>query len=661
MNDFTEISKSLAPFIPLVKPIFNTFLKPKYKKITSWLKEKSLDAEVLDYKLFETRFQDYLCRTLEKCSIINTLIFPNQQINIESIYQPLTLIDNASHQSEKIKVDKYPDELFNKYQRVLICDSAGMGKSTLSRFICVNAIKENKGIPVFIELRRINSKNTIIQEFLKQLNTIEHTFSIEFIYRLLSLGEFIIIMDGFDEITNEEQESVTQDIRDFVFSCSNNTFLLTSRPEWAITTFGDFKNTYIKGLKNTEAFQLLERYDSITNTSLSKGLIKEISSINIQVNEFLTNPFLVSLLYKTYSFKRDIPSRKSTFYNEVYTALYQDHDLSKDSYKRQKNSNLDIQDFRLVLRELAIMTAKKGEVEYDKTQAIQYISDCKSKLSFLNFKEVSFIEDLLTTVPIFTTEGNKIKWAHKSLQDYFAAEFITYHPKKDLIINHLINKDVRKYQNIIDLVIELDPNLVRHYVLPNILIDIIEHYNKTYQFTNIPKEELSIRRMVTFDNTFWINRVEILDIPQVKEKIDEFERVQNFIKDKFHKKFNSATIYAEEIIVSYTTTNRAYFIQLIGLKGLLGKSSLGIRRRKLPPKELLSNNPIEVNDNDINSIFNNSKYFTAFNNLLTETFCLRYSRARYSFIPQISYCKELLETIKNEIEHNKNETLLDDF
>jgi hypothetical protein len=145
------------------------------------------------------------------------------------------------------------------------------------------------------------------------------------------------------------------------------------------------------------------------------------------------------LLYKSYSFKRDIPSRKSTFYNEVYTALYQDHDLSKDSYKREKNSKLDIQDFRLVLREFANYTAKKGEVEYEKTKAIQYISDCKLKIPFINFKETNFVEDLLSTVPIFTSEGNNIKWAHKSFQDYFAAEYISYHPKKDLIINHLIS------------------------------------------------------------------------------------------------------------------------------------------------------------------------------------------------------------------------------
>ncbi len=344
MNEYIETAKNLAPFISLAKPLIDTILKPKLKSLETWLKERKTDNEVFDYYTYETKFQEYIVRTIEKSSIINTLIFPNQQINIEDIYQPLTLIDNNLSTQEKIKIESFPQELFVKYQKVLIMDSAGMGKSTLSRLICLKAIQDSHGIPVFIELRKINRENTILQELLNQLNPIDKVFDTDFILRLLKAGEFLIIFDGFDEIVNEEREIVTYDIREFVSKCSENYFLMTSRPEGALSAFGDFKITNIKGLRNPEAFQLFQKFDKIGNKNLSDSLIKEIKGVNIQVAEFLVNPFLVSLLYKTYSFKRDIPSRKSTFYNEVYTALYQDHDLSKDCYKRDKVSKLDIQD-----------------------------------------------------------------------------------------------------------------------------------------------------------------------------------------------------------------------------------------------------------------------------------------------------------------------------
>ena len=658
MEKLTEMAKDLAPLICFAKPIINTILKPKLKKLEASQKSRKIKNEVFEYSVYEDKFQDYITKTVEKCSILNTLIFPNEQILIGNIYQPLTLIGNGYNQQEKIKIEAFPDALFKKYQRILISDSAGMGKSTLSKFICLQAITESKGIPVFIELRKLNSSNTIIQEFLRQLNSIDKVFDQDFILRLLKLGEFIIILDGYDEISNDEKENVTQSVKNFISDCSENYFLLTSRPEGALSAFGDFKITNIKGLRNSEAFELLRRFDKITNTNLSDSLIYEIKEGNNQVNDFLVNPFLVSLLYKAYSFKRDIPSRKSTFYNEVYTALYQDHDLSKDSYKRGKISKLDIHDFRLVLREFANHTAKKGEVEYEKQKAIQYISECKAKLSSIDFRESYFVEDILTTVPIFTTEGNNIKWAHKSFQDYFAAEYISFHARKEQIINHLIDKDVRKYHNIIDLVIELDPNLIRHYVLPEILKRLIYHFDNTYQFEKVSVENLAIRRMITFETKFWINKV-VLKFSREIDIYDEFDRVKDYLKNEYGEKIESVTMFDNEYMVSVLASNKAIFIQLLGHKGFLGKSILKSQENsKNPPINQFGQNPELIINSNLNANYNKPRYFKNFTKLLIKA---SKGRSIALFVPDINFCRNFLTSIETEIESIKNNNFLSEY
>lgn len=647
--DTADNIKILSSLIPLVKPVLEEVIKPVVRTINKTIKNKSLDNKALDDDFCEKIFEGYLCKTLEKCSILNTLIFPNQQITIESLYQPLTLCSN----NEKIKIQSFPSKLFEKYQRVLICDSAGMGKSTLSRYICVQVMKERKGIPVFIELRKLNSANGILDELLNQLNTINHHVDKDFVLRLLSSGKFVIILDGFDEIQNEELEFVTQNVRNFVFDCGENMFLLTSRPDAAVTTFGDFKIVHINGLKKEEAFQLLNRYDSIACANISKCLIAEIKGSNSQVEEFLINPFLVSLLYKTYSFKRDIPSKKSTFYNEVYTALYQDHDLSKDSYKRDKKSKLDIQEFRLVLREFAIMTAKKGEVEYSKQKAVQYITECKTKLPFMAFKESLFVEDLLSTVPIFTVDGNNIKWAHKSLQDYFAAEYITYHPRKDLIINKLINSSITKYFNIIDLVIELDPVLIRQYVLPDILSSLIEYYNNIYNFENIGSYDLSIRKMLTFEADFWMSRCSL-------SGGKEFDKMREYINSNYDKIPECMTNFGNGVMVAVHRSGRYYFLQIMGYKGLLGRNVVRARKFDSLPKSILPKEPYLLSDTDVNSVFNSSEYFVKINNLMM-SMSNPFARDSVAFVADIEYCKRLFCTINEELKDNKNANFLDDF
>jgi len=279
----------------------------------------------------------------------------------------------------------------------------------------------------------------------------------------------------------------------------------------------------------------------------------------------------------------------------------------------------------------------------------------------LNFRETAFVEDLLTTVPIFSTEGNNIRWAHKSFQDYFAAEYITYHPKKELIINHLIEKDVRKYENIIDLIIELDPNLIRQYVLPSILRDLIQHYDLFCQFPNIPEEDLAIRRMITFDAKFWINRVAQSDNEVKNKSKDEFERVQEIIMEKYGLSYQGATNFNEECLIAYSASNRTIFIQLLGNKGLLGKSILKQRKHISPPMESFDENPILISNTDINAFYNQADFFSSFNELMTDTFKLRSSQSRFAFIPDIIFCKNLLESIEKEIENTKNDYLLENY
>jgi hypothetical protein len=52
------------------------------------------------------------------------------------------------------------------------------------------------------------------------------------------------------------------------------------------------------------------------------------------VYEYLTNPLLVSMLFAAFDFKQTIPLKKHLFYEQVYDAYFEKHDLTKgDSYK----------------------------------------------------------------------------------------------------------------------------------------------------------------------------------------------------------------------------------------------------------------------------------------------------------------------------------------
>ena len=645
--DIKDIATIAQPFIvPLVK----TLITPKLKELEKWLKKKNTENKVID-NFWNDKFEDYLIRTYQRFLNINVLVYPNQQINIKDIYCPLSITSNRDYKT--FKIDNFDSEIIEPYQRILISDTAGMGKSTLMKWIGLSLIENQTSIPILIELRKLNKKNGILDEIFRQIDPIEDTFDRDLILQFLKLGCFTILLDGFDEIEFESREFVISDIKEFINKANENWFILTSRPDSSLSSFGEFQMFRIRPLREKESFSLIKKYDKLNPNKISDKLIEEIKEKYQQVKEFLINPFLVSLLYKSYTYNKDIPSKKSTFYDEVYCALYKHHDLTKDGFKRNKKSGLDIHDFRIVTRSLAYNTAKEAKVEYSDTELITRIKVTKKNNPGLTYKELSFMEDLESTVPLFAREGKAIKWAHKSLQDYFAAEFISNHPEKEKIIELIYKSEKDNYLNILDFLYELEYNIFRKIILRDILLKYITYCDSTYDnYKGYKKTQIRVRQAISFITSF--------AILYSKEDIGFQEAI-----DKLHKKFPDFN----EKLTNKTHANNCCIFKFYGIDfifhliNIIGKKneSLFIKyeRDKLSEYHIdeLGQEPLTL-DCDCNTLLNKGKNFDKTNSMILSD--LRRDRHFGSlYLFDYEKCKKLLQKIEKDIAKEGTNDILD--
>jgi len=484
----------------IVLPIVKDLLMPKISSAISKMSNTEIDAN-----LIETKFEDYLAQRYEHFLIIDTLVFPNKQTLFKVLYEPLTVTDaSIFEEGNEIIIDKYPKNFIPNYYRVLIEDTAGMGKSTISKKIFQSVIEQKSGIPVLIELRQINPLNKILKEIQRQLSPIGKTVNQDVILNIINEGDFVFLFDGFDEISNINRDFVINELHNFIEKANNNFFLITSRSEDSLVSFGDFKKFRIKNLTKKQAYSLISRLDKYSYKPIAKELIKQLEkNESTSLKEYLTNPLLVSLLYKSFDYKKDIPVKKSQFYNQVYDALFETHDLSKEGYlKRDKFSKLHIDDFERILRHIGYLTAIENEVEYDKNYILNIIEKSKKFTPDLIYKSSDFLKDLLKTVPIFKQEGNYYRWSHKSLQDYFAAKFIWIDSKEKQtqILRKIYDlNDNRRFINILDIYYELDPSTFNSTITFWLLTEFCEYAKKHItSFSEIPFEERKIR----VENTF---------------------------------------------------------------------------------------------------------------------------------------------------------------
>lgn len=508
-------------------------------------------------------FEEYLFRTYKKYSIINTLVFKNEQRLLKDLYISLTIIrDDFQRREEKeqVKIDKYPVELVRSYNKILITDTAGMGKSTLTKRLFLDVIENGHGIPIYIEMRRLKEGRPILLEIQEQINSLSKEFDSKLLLEFIQTGGFIFFLDGYDEISLEDRISVTTNVQDFISKAGNNVFILTSRPEQALSSFGDFQIFSINPLNKKEAYELLRKYDNQGPTS--KQLIDELKSGQYEmINEFLKNPLLVSLLFAAFDYKQTIPLKKHIFYRQVYDAYFDSHDLSKgDSYIHDKCSRLDIDDFERVLRYVGYRCLRFQKIEFEKDALLQIINEAKDFCPDLDFNSSDFFTDVLTAVPLFCKDGQYYRWVHKSLQEYFAAQFIYKDAKgnQDTILTALYNSEnLDKYINLLDIYFDID----NWGFKKNILLPLCESYINFYDGNVYSSSIINEKQIEDRIGNLFMREVCLL---KVQDSCNPFREIRERTQDIMHNEISSMThFHGENICTSNYFNSKRKLLPLL--------------------------------------------------------------------------------------------------
>ncbi|HEX8351194.1 MAG TPA: hypothetical protein VF598_14620, partial [Hymenobacter sp.] len=138
-------------------------------------------------------------------------------------------------------------------------------------------------------------------------------------------------------------------------------------------------------------------------------------------------------------------------------------------------SKLEIDDFHRVLRFIGYRSMGLDKIEFSKDQLVAIIKEAKDFCIDLDFGVSDFLKDILTKVPLFVQDGLYIKWAHKSIQEYFAASFIftDSKAKQGKILTTIARAKGNRYANTLDIYYSIDPVSFRRFVIYTFLQDHI--------------------------------------------------------------------------------------------------------------------------------------------------------------------------------------------
>lgn len=296
------------------------------------------------------------------------------------------------------------------------------------KYLFVNAIKSDYKIPIKVELRYLNEYNNGLLPYIKDeiIKFTEIAKCDEVVDRMLSAGAFIFFFDGYDEVASAKKESITKDICKMTKKYNSNLYVLTSRPFVNVDMLEGFINYQVCDLCDSEIESFIKKQFDDSEQELADRMIQTINDESSKAyRSFLSNPLLLSMFIVTYQTDSNIPQRRCDYYEQVFNTLYSLHDTSsKLGYVRERKTGLSKENIVEILKRFSFTSYFEQKYSFTLGYFENQLNGLKEDLH-LSFSNEDFIEDTEVAIGILTQEGLEITFPHRSLQEYFAALFVT--------------------------------------------------------------------------------------------------------------------------------------------------------------------------------------------------------------------------------------------
>lgn len=216
---------------------------------------EKISAE-LRYRLTNV-FGGYMKAALTKHGTTKTFLYRNQPVPLYDFYVPIDL----QHRNDTTRSAGILKTL--KLGRLLIVTGlAGIGKSTFLKHLFLDAIKHSATIPIFVELRHLNTAGLDLWEhILSIIQAGSPKVPVEYIERAFSAGEFTLLLDAYDEVTPEVRESVRKAVLRLADRYPSLSIILSSRPDDEFVGWLGFSEYRAMPMSKQQALALIDKLD----------------------------------------------------------------------------------------------------------------------------------------------------------------------------------------------------------------------------------------------------------------------------------------------------------------------------------------------------------------------------------------------------------------
>ncbi|MUG96465.1 NACHT domain-containing protein [Scytonema sp. UIC 10036] len=447
-------------------------------KVEDWWSELTSPFKREYYQALYEKCRDYETQGLDKDSILNLYnVFVPLKISAKDAVLANSLIipqsqlqsEAKNHKEKQIWDFLAATSHGSIFRPLVILGAPGSGKTTLLRHLTlIYATQQDrkvhpqppKLIPILLYFKDVHQEivakktplATLITEYVKQqrkikpLNPPDNWFK-----NKLEKNQCLVMLDGLDEVANEqEREKVRDWVDEQIEAYPNTAFILTSRPFGYKTAPLQQQVTVLE----VQPFNLLQIQYFIRSWYLETEIRSRAGQYDLGVQEdarqqsedlinrinktpsiaaMAVNPLLLTMIATVHRRGSALPGKRVDLYKEICQVL-----LEKRQRAKKIPDPLIATQKQAVLQVLALKLMQENTKKFDMPQGIHWIENRLATVAGKGLRPEDFFKQIRDVSGLLVEkELNEYEFAHLSFQEYLAAVEIKESKQEDLLIANI--------------------------------------------------------------------------------------------------------------------------------------------------------------------------------------------------------------------------------